>query len=260
MMPPEHINLRELEAFLFDLAGVVTRTASVHATAWKRLFDDYLERRARAEKATFVPFDPVIDYQDYVDGRPREAGVRSFLAARGISLPPGSPDDGPEVETLSGLGNRKDQYFIQTLAQHGVEVYDHTVSFIRDAQNRGIRAAIVSSSKNCAAVLDAAGLTQLFDVRVDGIDLGRLGLRGKPAPDMYLEAAQRLRTPPARAVVFEDALVGVEAGRAGRFRLVIGIGRGDHAVDLRAHGADIVVSDLRELSLEEYAHGYGRER
>ena len=192
MMPPEHIDLRELEAFLFDLDGVVTRTASVHATAWKRLFDDYLERRARAEGAAFVPFDPVIDYQEYVDGRPREAGVRSFLAARGISLPPGSPDDGPEVETLNGLGKRKDQYFVQTLAQHGVEVYDGTVSFVRDARARGVRTAIVSSSQNCAAVLDAAGLTQLFDVRVDGIDLRRLGLAGKPAPDMFLEAARQL--------------------------------------------------------------------
>lgn len=251
MMPPVHINLRELEAFLFDLDGVVTRTATVHAIAWKRLFDDYLEHRARAEGTAFVPFDPVIDYQEYVDGRPREAGVRSFLAARGISLTTGTPDDGPEVETLNGLGNRKDQFFDQTLAQQGVEVYESAVSFVRDARARGVRTAIVSSSQNCADVLDAAGLTQLFDVRVDGIDLRRLGLPGKPAPDMFLEAVRRLNTPPARAVVFEDALVGVEAGRAGRFRLVVGIGRGDRAADLRAHGADIVVADLRELSLEE---------
>jgi beta-phosphoglucomutase family hydrolase len=251
MMPSEHINLRGLEAFLFDLDGVVTRTASVHATAWKRLFDDYLGRRARAEGAAFVPFDPVIDYQEYVDGRPREAGVQSFLAARGISLPAGTHDDGPKVETLNGLGNRKDQFFIENLAQHGVEVYERNVSFVRDARARGVRTAIVSSSKNCAAVLDAAGLTQLFDVRVDGIDLRRLGLAGKPAPDMFLEAARQLKTPPSRAVVFEDAVVGVEAGRAGRFRHVVGIGRGDHADDLRAHGADIVVADLGELFLEE---------
>ena len=251
-MTPEPIDLREFEAFLFDLDGVVTRTASVHATAWKRLFDDYLEGRARAGGSAFVPFDPVIDYQEYVDGRPREAGVRSFLLARGISLPPGSPDDGPEVETLNGLGKRKDQYFIQTLGQHGVEVYEGTVSFIRDARARGVRTAIVSSSQNCAAVLDAAGLTQLFDVRVDGIDLRRLGLGGKPAPDMFLEAARQLKTPPAHAAVFEDAVVGVEAGHAGRFRLVVGMGHGEHAADLRAHGADIVVDDLRELSLEQH--------
>jgi beta-phosphoglucomutase family hydrolase len=250
-MMSEHIDLRELEAFLFDLDGVVTRTAKVHAAAWKQLFDDYLERRAGAEGAAFVPFDLVIDYQDYVDGRPREAGVQSFLASRGVSLPAGGLDDGPEVETLNGLGKRKEQYFMQALAQHGVEVFDGTVTFVRDARARGLRTAIVSSSQNCAAVLEAAGLTPLFDVRVDGTDLRRLGLAGKPAPDMYLEAARRLETPPARAVVFEDALVGVEAGRAGRFRLVVGIGQGDHAVDLRAHGADIVVADLRELSFEE---------
>jgi beta-phosphoglucomutase family hydrolase len=258
-MSLQRIDLHELEAFLFDLDGVVTRTAAVHAAAWKQLFDDYLERRARAEGTVFVPFDPVDDYQNYVDGRPREEGVRSFLEARGITLPAGKPDDNPEIETLNGLGNRKDGYFVQILAQDGVEVYDGTVSFIRDARGRGIRTAIVSSSQNCAAVLDRAGLTQLFDVRVNGIDLRRLRLVGKPAPDMYLEAARRLQAPPARAVVFEDALVGVEAGRAGRFRLVIGIGRGVHAADLRAHGADIVVADLRELSLENQAQGYGRE-
>ena len=255
-MSPEHVDLRELEAFLFDLDGVVTRTARVHAAAWKHLFDDYLERRAHAEGTTFVPFDPVDDYQKYVDVRPREAGVQSFLEVRGITLPVGNPDDKPEIETLNGLGKRKDCYFLQTLAQHGVEIYEGTVSFVREARARGVRTAIVSSSQNCAAVLEAAGLTQLFDVRVDGSDLRRL--RGKPAPDMFLEAARRLETPPARAVVFEDALVGVAAGRAGGFRLVVGIGRGAHAVDLKAHGADIVVADLRELSLEDHARSYGR--
>jgi beta-phosphoglucomutase family hydrolase len=256
MMLPDHLDLHELEAFLFDLDGVVTRTASVHAAAWSQLFDDYLQRRARAYGDPYVPFDPITDYQEYVDGRPREEGVRSFLAARGISIPAGSPSDGPELETLSGLGSRKDQYFVQALAQHGVEVYEGTTSFIGQARGRGIRTAIVSSSRNCAALLDRAGLAQLFDVRVDGIDLRQLKLPGKPAPDMYLEAARRLETRPARAAVFEDALVGVEAGRAGRFRLVIGIGRGNHAAALRAHGADIVVADLRELALKGYARGH----
>lgn len=258
MMQPGHLDLTELEALLFDLDGVVTRTAGVHAAAWKQLFDGYLERRARAERTAYVPFDPVADYQEYVDGRPRESGVRSFLTARGIVVPAGSPDDGPDVETMNGLGSRKDQYFLRALAQHGVEVYETTVSFVREAHARGMRTAIVSSSRNCAAVLDAGGITGLFDVRVDGVDLQRLGLPGKPAPDMYLEAARRLETPPARAVVFEDALVGVEAGRAGMFRLVVGIGRGDHATELRAHGADIVVADLRELSIDGHAHGRSR--
>jgi len=253
-MAPCQIDLQELEAFLFDLDGVVTRTASVHATAWKQLFDDYLRRRADAEGSAYVPFDLASDYQEHVDGRPREAGVRCFLAARGISIPAGSPGDGPDVETLNGLGSRKDQYFIEALRQHGVDVCEGAASFIRGARTRGVRTAIVSSSRNCAAVLDAAGLGPLFDVRVDGVDLGRLGLAGKPAPDMYLEAARRLETQPGRAVVFEDALVGVEAGRAGQFRLVVGIGRGDHAVDLRAHGADIVVANLRELALTDHAH------
>jgi beta-phosphoglucomutase family hydrolase len=255
-MPADEIDLRELEAFLFDLDGVVTRTANVHAVAWKQLFDDYLKRRADAQGVAFVPFDIVSDYREYVDGRPREAGVRSFLEARGISIPAGSPGDGPDLETLNGLGSRKDRYFIEALAQHGVEVFDGAVSLVRDARARGLRTAMVSSSRNCAAILDAAGVAPLFDVRVDGVDLRRLGLRGKPAPDMYLEAARRLEVPPARAAVFEDALVGVEAGRAGRFRLVIGVGRGDHATNLIAHGADIVAADLRELSLKGHAHGY----
>jgi len=250
VMPPDPIDLGDFDAFLFDLDGVVTRTASVHAAAWKHLFDDYLARRASAECTAFVPFDPVDDYQKYVDGRPREAGVRSFLAARGLSLPPGSPDDGPDAETLNGLGGRKDRYFLQTLARDGVEIYAGAVNFVREARARGVGTAIVSSSRNCAAVLDAAGLARLFDVRVDGVDLRRLGLSGKPAPDMYLEAARRLDTSAARAAIFEDALVGVEAGCAGGFHLVVGIGEGDHAKDLKAHGATIVVRDLSELALK----------
>ncbi|WP_024882244.1 beta-phosphoglucomutase family hydrolase [Methylosinus sp. LW3] len=248
----------KLEAFLFDLDGVVTRTATVHALAWKRLFDEFLEKRTRAQNTVFVPFDAVGDYQNFVDGRPREEGLRSFLEARGISLLAGTPDDGPELETLKGLANRKDRYFHDALQQHGVEVYEGSVRFIREARARGVRTAVVSSSKNCAAVLKASSLTQLFDAFVDGSDGRRLGLLGKPAPDFYLEAAKRLGVPPARAVVIEDALVGIEAGRAGNFKLVIGIGRGAHALDLREHGADIVIADLGELSLENSACGDGR--
>lgn len=255
MIAPDRIDLGPFEAFLFDLDGVVTRTARIHAAAWKRLFDDYLARRASAGGTAFVPFDAIEDYRTYVDGKPRQAGAGSFLAARGISLPAGSPDDGPEADTLNGLGNRKDLYFNEALAHHGVEVFEGAVRFIRQARARRVRTAIVSSSRNCAAVLDAAGLARLFDVRVDGVDLRRLGLPGKPAPDMFLEAARRLDSSAARAAVFEDALVGVEAGRAGRFRLVVGIGRGDHADALRTHGADLVVGDLAELSLEGHARG-----
>jgi beta-phosphoglucomutase family hydrolase len=253
MSAPRRIDLGAFDAFLFDLDGVVTRTARVHAAAWKRLFDEYLGHRATAEGTAFRPFDAVDDYLKYVDGKPRTAGVESFLAARGISLPAGRRDDGPEAETVSGLGNRKDGYFTEALTHQGVEVFEGTVRFIRDARARGVRTAIVSSSRNCAAVLEAAGLTSLFEVRVDGVDLGRLALAGKPAPDMFLEAARRLDTLPPHSAVFEDALVGVEAGRAGRFRLVVGIGRGNHADALRAHGADLVVGDLGELSLEGQA-------
>lgn len=254
MISPNQIDLRELEAFLFDLDGVVTRTASVHAAAWKQLFDDYLKQRAGAQGENYVPFDLITDYEQYVDGRPREAGVRNFLAGRGIAIPPGSPDDGPEVETLNGLGRRKDQYFIQALSLQGVEVYEGARNLVQEARARQVHTAIVSSSRNCTAVLDVAGLTPLFDVRVDGVDVWQLGLAGKPAPDMYIEAARRLETSPDRAVVFEDAIVGVEAGRAGRFGLVVGVGRGNHALDLRAHGADLIVADLSELSLDGHAH------
>nr|WP_253203811.1 beta-phosphoglucomutase family hydrolase [Methylosinus sp. KRF6] len=245
---------------MFDLDGVITRTAGAHAAAWKRLFDDYLQQRARIEGVIFIPFDPIDDYQDYVDGRPREAGVRNFLEARGIVLPLGNPDDPPEMETLNGLGNQKDHYFLRELARDGVEVCEGARHFVLDARTRGVRTAIVSSSQNCAAVLEAAGLTQAFDARVDGLDRRRLDLHGKPDPDIYLEAAKRLGTPPRRAVVFEDAIVGVQAGRAGRFRLIVGIGRGAHAGALKAHDADIVVGDLRELLLENDAHGFRRRK
>lgn len=244
----------QIHALVFDMDGVVTDTASVHAAAWKRLFDDYLGARARAEGTALVPFDLVNDYLAYVDGKPREAGVRSFLEARGVSIRPGSPDDGPDAETVHGLGNRKDRYFMRALTEHGVDVYAGAVSLIREARGRGVRTAIVTSSRNGVAVLASAGLTSLFDARVDGLDLRRLGLRGKPAPDMFREAARQLGAPAARAVVFEDALVGVEAGRAGGFRLVVGVGHGEHGAALRIHGADIVVADLSELSLEGRAH------
>ena len=257
---PRRIELGLLDAFLFDLDGVVTRTTSLHAAAWKRLFDEYLAGRAAADGTALVPFDAEEDYLRYVDGRPRAAGVESFLAARGMSLPPGRADDGPESETLNGLGNRKDRYFTEALERRGVEVFEGAVRFIREARTRGVRTAIVSSSRSGAAVLDAAGVSRLFDARVDGVDLERLGLAGKPAPDSFLEAARRLGTWPGRAAVFEDALVGVEAGRAGRFRLVVGVGRGVHAEALRARGADVVVGDLGDLTLAGGPDLSARER
>ncbi len=243
------IDLGSIDAFLFDLDGVVTRTAGVHAKAWKKLLDEYLERRARAVGSVFAPFDVIDDYQNYVDGRPRQEGVKSFLEARGINLPEGDPSDSPDAETLNGLGKRKDRYFLESLAEEGAQLCEGVRAFIETARGRGVRTAIVSSSENCAAVLAAAGASDLFDVRVDGKIRRELELRGKPAPDTYLEAAKRLNSQPNRAAIFEDALVGVEAGRAGGFGLVVGVGHGQHAADLAAHGADIVVDNLASLSL-----------
>lgn len=249
MTAHEHIDLNGFRAFLFDLDGVVTRTARVHAAAWKRLFDDYLSERAKKTGTPFVPFDSTADYQRYVDGKPRQEGAESFLRSRGIALPMGSPNDGPDVETVNGLSNRKDRYFMDTLEHHGVAVFDGTVRFIREARARGLRTAIVSSSRNCKAVVAKAGLTSLFDARVDGIDVADSHLRGKPAPDTYLEAGRRVGAAADQAAIFEDAVAGVEAGRAGRFRLVVGIGKGKHAADLREHGAGLVVADLGGVEL-----------
>jgi beta-phosphoglucomutase family hydrolase len=243
------IDLAGLRAFLFDLDGVVTKTAKVHAAAWKRLFDDYLSQRSKKTGQPFKPFDAVADYRQYVDGKPRQDGAESFLRARGIDLPLGGPDDGPDEETVNGLANRKDRYFNEALNRQGVEVFDGTVRFIRDARARGIHTAIVSSSRNCKAIVAKAGLTALFEARVDGIDALEMHLKGKPDPDTYLEAAKRLETAADRAAIFEDAVAGVEAGQAGHFRLVVGIGAGAHGAELRSHGAGLVVADLGKVEL-----------
>ena len=243
--------VRQFDAVLFDLDGVVTRTANLHAAAWKALFDEYLRRRAARDNIPFRPFELPADYLCYVDGKPRYAGVESFLRSRGIELPYGTPADGPEQETICGLGNRKNVLFLELLQAQGVEVFDSTVTLLRALRARGIKTAVVSSSENCAAIVEAAGLTDLFDTRVDGVDLTSLGLRGKPAPDTFLVAADRLGVAPARAAVVEDAIAGVEAGRNGKFGLVIGLARhGDHSALLQ-HGADVVVDDLGAIELDE---------
>jgi alpha,alpha-trehalase len=241
------IDLARFDAFLFDLDGVISRTAAVHAAAWKRLFDEYL---AAHGGAPCVPFDVETDYRRYVDGKPRSAGLRSFLAARGIELPAGAPSDGADKDTVYGLGKRKNRYFLTLLDRQGVRVYEGAVSLLREARARGVRTAVVSSSRNCAAIVRAARLTALFDTRVDGVELDRLGLPGKPAPAMFAEAARRLGVAPERGVLFEDATAGVQAGRRGGFGLVVGVGAGDHASDLRGSGADVVVADLGEIRLE----------
>ncbi|MFF5015349.1 HAD family hydrolase [Streptomyces sp. NPDC001165] len=239
---PAHVR-----ACLFDLDGVLTQTAKVHAAAWKEMFDNYLRERATREGTEFVPFDAVDDYDEYVDGRPRADGVRTFLAARGVHLPEGTPDDTPQAETVNGLGKRKNDLVLRRIREDGVEPYEGSVRFVHAAREAGLRCAVVSSSANCRDVLAAAGIEDLFEQRIDGVVAHERHLRGKPAPDTYLEAARVLGTDPDAAAVFEDALAGVEAGRAGRFGVVVGVDRVGQADQLRAHGADIVIRDLADL-------------
>ena len=234
-------------ACLFDLDGVLTKTAVVHNAAWKEMFDAYLQDRSRRTGEPFVPFDPGRDYDEYVDGKPRADGTRSFLASRGIELPEGSDDDPPSAETIHGLGTRKNEIVLRRIREDGVEAYESSVRYVRAARDAGLRRAVVSSSANCRDVLIAVGIEDLFEARVDGVVAGREHLRGKPAPDTFLAAARALGLGPQAAAVFEDALAGVEAGRAGRFRFVVGVDRTGQADALKKHGADIVVADLAEL-------------
>ena len=235
------------DAMLFDLDGVITRTATLHAAAWKRLFDEFLAGRAEREHTTFAPFDAEADYRTYVDGRPRYDGVATFLAARGIDLERGHPGDSPQALTICGLGNRKNTYFFEELAARGVEVYPDTERLLGILSEAGKRLAVVSASENCDAMLARAGLLDRFEVRVTGTETARWRLAGKPAPDTYLKAAEMLGVPPQRAVVFEDAISGVQAGRAGGFGLVVGVDRHGTPEPLASGGADVVLSDVTEL-------------
>lgn len=239
------VDWRRFDAVLFDLDGVLTQTAAVHATCWKQMFDDYLRQRAAATHEPFRPFEPT-DYIRYVDGKPRYHGVRDFLRSRGIHLPEGTPDDLPDHETICGLGNRKSALFLDLLVSEGIETYEGSVALVRRLRDSHVKTAVVSSSKNCSAILQAAGIIDLFDLQIDGEVATRRGLPGKPAPDTFLEAARALGVEPRRTAVIEDAIAGVEAGRAGRFGLVIGVDRHGDAAALRAAGADVVVRDLAE--------------
>ncbi|HZB04969.1 MAG TPA: beta-phosphoglucomutase family hydrolase [Thermoleophilaceae bacterium] len=236
-----------IEACLFDMDGVLTRTATVHAKAWAEAFDGLLRRHAEAGGPTFVPFDPVVDYTAYVDGKSRDDGVRDFLASRAITLPEGRRDDPPEAETVRGVGNAKNVRLLEVLGRDGVEVFAGSVRFLHAARAAGLRTAVVSSSANTVAALTSAGLLDLMDARVDGTTIAAERIRGKPAPDSFLLAARRLGVTPAACAVFEDALAGVEAGRAGDFGWVVGVDRADQREGLLAHGADVVVDDLAEL-------------
>jgi beta-phosphoglucomutase family hydrolase len=239
---PDHVT-----ACLFDLDGVLTPTVEVHDQAWTEMFDEFLAEHAKRTGTPFVPFDPGADYRRYVDGKPRADGVRDFLASRGMTLPEGAPGDPPEAQTVNGLGNRKNVRFLELVRAGGVRPYEGSRRYLEAARAAGFRRSVVSASANCQDVLRSAGIEDLLEVRVDGNVASQLHLRGKPQPDSFLEAARRLGVAPANAAVFEDALAGVAAGRAGGFGWVVGVDRVGHADELLAHGADTVVTDLAEL-------------
>ncbi|MBK1735256.1 hydrolase [Halorhodospira abdelmalekii] len=242
------VEVTRFRAAIFDMDGVVTQTATVHAQAWKAMFDAFLQRYYAARNEPFRPFDVQDDYFAYVDGLPRHAGVRNFLQSRAIELPEGSEDDAAECDTVHGLGQRKDAMVQEVLARDGVEVFDDWREAFEQWRVAGMKSAIVSSSLNCQAMIRAAGIEPLFDARVDGAVSRELGLKGKPDPDIFIEAARRLGEPPAACVVFEDAISGVQAGAAGEFGLVVGVARHGNHDDLARHGAQVTVTRLTELS------------
>ena len=248
-------------ACLFDLDGVLTDTASVHAAAWKQMFDDYLRARAERDGTPFVPFDVKTDYGPYVDGKPRLAGTDAFLRSRGIELPLGGPEDPPDAETLTALSTKKNNLVQEKIVTVGVDVYPGSVRYLQACREAGLKTACVSSSANAEKVLEVADLAQYIDHRVDGVTAKERGLPGKPAPDTFLAAAADLGVDKSEAVVFEDALAGVESGKAGGFGFVVGVDRLGQADALREHGADVVVSDLGELDatvLDRPAHEEAR--
>jgi beta-phosphoglucomutase family hydrolase len=237
----------QIRACLFDLDGVLTQTASLHARAWQRMFDQFLQTRAASGGEPFVAFDLIRDYDEYVDGKPREDGIRSFLASRSIELPEGTPQDPSSADTVHGLGKRKNDIFLGLMSKWGVDAYPNSVRYLKAVRQARLLTAVVSSSENCREALIAAGIVHLFDVRIDGVVAARRNLAGKPAPDTYLQAAEALGVAPAEAAVYEDALAGVEAGRAGGFGFIVGVDRMGQAEELRARGAHVVVEDLGEL-------------
>jgi len=250
--------VKPCKAVILDMDGVITQTAKLHARAWKSLFDEYLRQRASREGTSYEPFDSDRDYREYVDGKPRHDGVQSFLESRAIRLPLGDEQEEPNSETMHGLGNRKNKIFHELLQQAGVEVYRDTVEQIETWKRAGLKVAVISSSRNCEAVLRAVGLLDVFDAKVDGNDLARLELNGKPAPDIFLHAAKRLGVEPAEAMVIEDAIAGIQAGREGGFGTVVGVARGREPDAYRRAGADRVVHDLRELgALQQDPSGEG---
>jgi alpha,alpha-trehalase len=239
------------DGVIFDLDGVITQTAKVHAKAWKALFDSYLENRATHENQEYIPFDADKEYRTYVDGKPRYDGVESFLKSRGIDLPRGNPSDGPDRETIYGLGNKKNEIFNAYLQKQGPEVYEDTLSLMYELKKQGCKMAVISASKNCIPVLEAVGISDWFDTVVEGVLSQELGIKGKPAPDIFLEAARRMQVTAKRTAVFEDATAGVTAAKKGGFYQVIGVNRADNEAILKKAGADVVFSDLCEIRIND---------
>jgi len=242
---------RCFDAAVFDLDGVVTKTALVHAAAWKAMFDEYMKLREERNHEPFQEFTHEKDYLPYVDGKPRYEGVKSFLESRNIHIPFGEPSDSTDQETCCGLGNRKNIKFREVLETKGVEIYDSTVAFIKDLQKNGIRIGVASSSKNCQYILQSAGLESLFETRVDGVVSAETGLKGKPQPDIFVTAAKNIGATPDRAIVIEDAVSGVQAGRNGNFTLVIGVARENNQKELKENGADVVIEDFAGVTYEK---------
>lgn len=239
------------DAVIFDMDGVITKTAVVHSLAWKKMFDEYLRHREKEYGEPFHEFTHAHDYLSFVDGRPRYKGVDAFLKSRGIAIPFGDPEDEPKKETVCGLGNRKNEFFNKVLEEDGVGVYDSTVKLIKELRERGVKVGVATSSKNCEVILEKAGITDLFETRVDGVVSAELGLNGKPEPDIFITASDNLGVKYDRAIVVEDAVSGVQAGSKGRFGLVIGVARENNAHELKANGADFVVEDLSDTSIDD---------
>lgn len=243
------ISPKEHHAVIFDLDGVITRTASVHAKSWKKMFDQFLQEWSQAHQQPYIPFDEDADYLDYVDGKPRLEGIQSFLESRGINLSLGTADDPIDTHTVWALGNKKNAMFVNILNENGVEVYQSTIDLIREIRRLGIKTALISSSKNCASIIEKVGARDLFDAKIDGVDALERNIKGKPAPDIFLQAAKDLGVSPKHAVVVEDAISGVQAGRDGGFCKVIGVDRANQTDALLENGADVVVKDLEEVSI-----------
>ena len=244
------LSRRSYDAVIFDLDGVITKTAAVHAAAWKKLFDSFLEKLAKRQGKKLEPFDIDQDYRKYVDGKPRFEGVKSFLESRGIELPLGSSEDGSDQETIHGLGKKKNKIFHELLEEQGVEAYEDAVSLLRKLKASGFKTAIISASKNCSSILEAVHLREKFDAKVDGLDAEQLNLNGKPEPDVFLEAARRLGVEPRRSIIMEDAIAGVQAGKRGKFGFVVGVDRTGHAADLEKNGANLAVNDLGSIAIK----------